>query len=93
MHAQRVQHRAENVANSLRRFGTGVQPNFWPRLHQLRMPVTLLVGDGDAKFQGIAARIMAAVPQAKMVIIPGAGHNVHFEQPARFLEALEDANN
>lgn len=92
MHQQRVNHQANNVANSLRYMGTGAQPNYWPALSQLLVPVSLLVGQRDLKFQGLAAKLLAALPQAQLKIIEGVGHNIHFEAPVQFTEALNALN-
>ncbi|CAH0417818.1 2-succinyl-6-hydroxy-2,4-cyclohexadiene-1-carboxylate synthase [Periweissella ghanensis] len=92
MHQQRVNHQAKNVANSLRYMGTGAQPNYWPALAQLAVPVSLLVGQRDLKFQGLATKLLAAIPQAQLKIIDGVGHNIHFEAPIKFTEALNALN-
>jgi pimeloyl-ACP methyl ester carboxylesterase len=43
--------------------------------------VTLLVGERDAKFRGIAERMAERLPAARVVVIAGAGHAAHLEQP------------
>ena len=47
------------------------------------MPVTLIVGERDAKFRQIAAEMAAALPRARVETVPGAGHAVHLEAPER----------
>ena len=54
-------------------------PPLWERLGELAMPVTLVVGERDAKFRAIAER-MRAFPSAWSS--PGAGHAVQLEAPA-----------
>lgn len=93
MHNQRVNHQAVNVANSLRYMGTGAQPNYWPKLDQLKVPVTLLVGEHDAKFQIIAQKLSVKIPQSRLMIVSGVGHNIHFEAPQKFSEALNVITN
>lgn len=49
------------------------------RLHELRMPVTVIVGEEDTVVdpQAHSARLHAAVPGSRLVVVPGAGHMVH----------------
>ena len=58
-------------------------PPLWDRLGELTMPVTLVVGERDAKFRAIAERMGAPV-----VVVPGAGHAVHLEAPAAVAAAI-----
>ena len=76
-HADRLRRSAAAHAAQLRGLGTGVMPPLWERLGELAMPVTLVVGERDAKFRGIAERM--GFPA---VVVPGAGHAVHLEAPA-----------
>jgi len=46
------------------------------------VPVTLVVGERDAKFHAIAERMAAALPRPEIVVVPGAGHAAQLEQPA-----------
>ena len=43
--------------------------------------VTLMTGECDAKFSGIAARLANAIGHARVVRVPGAGHNLLLEAP------------
>ena len=54
----------------------------------LPMPVLLVAGQLDAKFAAIAERMAALIPDATLAVIAGAGHAVHLERPAEFLEVL-----
>jgi 2-succinyl-6-hydroxy-2,4-cyclohexadiene-1-carboxylate synthase len=78
------------LANSLHGMGTGAQPSLWDRLGELSMPVLLITGSEDAKFNAIAAEMNAAIPRAQRVIIPGASHTVHLEQPDQFDVAVTE---
>lgn len=86
---RRLQHEPIGLANSLRYFGTGYQPNLWPALPELSMPVTLIVGALDPKFQQISKQMQALIPQARRFVVPQAGHNVHLEQPQQYQTILE----
>ena len=75
-HEDRMRRSAAEHAAQLRGLGTGVMPSLWDRLGELAMPVTLVVGERDAKFRAIAERM--GFPT---VAVPGAGHAVHLESP------------
>lgn len=76
------------LAHSLRGMGTGVQPSLWERLGELSLPVLLLAGEEDAKFVAIARQMAEQIPQARLVIVPDAGHTIHLEQPGAWQAAL-----
>jgi len=84
LRAQRLHNRATGLANSLRGVGTGAQPALHERLPTLSLPVLLLAGELDGKFCQIARQMAGQIPQARLQIVPGAGHTIHLEQPARF---------
>jgi pimeloyl-ACP methyl ester carboxylesterase len=53
----------------------------WERLGELTLPVTLVVGERDAKFRALGERMTARLPDARLVVVPGAGHAVQLEAP------------
>jgi 2-succinyl-6-hydroxy-2,4-cyclohexadiene-1-carboxylate synthase len=80
--AERLTNTAANLAESLRRHGTGAQQPLWDRLATLRPPVLLLAGGADGKFSALARRMAAAIgPTARVVLLDGAGHAAHLERP------------
>jgi 2-succinyl-6-hydroxy-2,4-cyclohexadiene-1-carboxylate synthase len=85
---QRLNNRAEGLANSLRGVGTGVQPALHSRLPTLDIPVLLIAGDLDKKFCEIARQMAQLLPHAQLRIVAGAGHTVHLEQPATFVDLV-----
>jgi 2-succinyl-6-hydroxy-2,4-cyclohexadiene-1-carboxylate synthase len=87
--AARRQNTVEGLASSLRLAGTGTQEPLWARLHRLSMPVLVVAGASDAKFTALGRRLAEAIgANARLEVIPEAGHAVHLEQPARFLTAV-----
>ena len=59
-------------------------------LGRLRMPTFLIWGEGDGLFRLATARAMAAaLPNATLDVLPGAGHAVHIECPRRLAAALQ----
>ncbi len=88
LHCQRLQNREVGLANSLRGVGTGAQPALYAQLPALDLPVLLIAGALDAKFCSIARQMARDLPQATLHIIAGAGHTVHLEQPAVFVQLV-----
>jgi len=88
---QRITNTTEGLAASLRLAGTGRQDPLWERLPELQMPVLLVAGELDDKFDAIARRAAGAIgPNAELVLIPGAGHACHLERPDAFCLVLSD---
>jgi 2-succinyl-6-hydroxy-2,4-cyclohexadiene-1-carboxylate synthase len=80
--ADRRRNTPHGLARALRGLGTGALPSLWDRLPQLDVPVELIVGDRDQKFRATAERMAAALPDARVHVVAGAGHAVHLEEPA-----------
>ena len=86
---ERLGNSAVNLAASLRLAGTGAQEPLWGRLAGLDMPVLVTAGALDTKFVGIALRLAAELGRSTTVLVPGAGHTAHLEQPDRFWRVIE----
>jgi 2-succinyl-6-hydroxy-2,4-cyclohexadiene-1-carboxylate synthase len=87
-HADRLRNTPTGLARALRGLGTGALPSLWDRLDVLPMPVTLVVGEHDVKFRAIARQMASALPDAELVVVPGAGHAVHLEDPESVAAAI-----
>jgi 2-succinyl-6-hydroxy-2,4-cyclohexadiene-1-carboxylate synthase len=87
-HADRLRNTPAGLAAALRGLGTGVMPPLWDRLGELTMPVTLIVGERDAKFRAIAGRMAPAIRDCRVEVVDGAGHAAHLEQPEIAAAAL-----
>ncbi len=87
-HRDRLRSTPAGLARALRGLGTGALPSLWERLGEISIPVTLVAGERDEKFTEIARRMAATMPDACLVIVPGAGHAVHLEAPGRAAELL-----
>ncbi|ANK62102.1 2-succinyl-6-hydroxy-2,4-cyclohexadiene-1-carboxylate synthase [Loigolactobacillus backii] len=85
---QRLQQNPAGLALSLQQMGTGSQPNYWPALANFELPVHLIVGAADAKFQATTEKMLARLPNASRTVISNAGHNVHLEQSAAYLATV-----
>lgn len=85
--ADYLRHRPEDLAAVLRGLGTGEMASLWDRLSELLMPVTVLAGDRDAKFQEIAWRMIELLPDARLKIARG-GHRLPLESPTAVAAAI-----
>lgn len=72
----RLRNRADGLAASLRRCGTGAQEDLRPRLVSVLTPTFVVVGHEDAKFAAIARDL-----PGETHCIDGAGHTAHLERP------------
>jgi 2-succinyl-6-hydroxy-2,4-cyclohexadiene-1-carboxylate synthase len=93
VHEDRLRNTPAGLAAALRGLGTGALPSLWDRLHELSVPVILAVGERDEKFRAIAEQMAGRIAQARVVVVPGAGHAAHLEAPqavARLLSVPAD---
>jgi 2-succinyl-6-hydroxy-2,4-cyclohexadiene-1-carboxylate synthase len=85
---ERLANTVAGLQSSLRLAGSGAQDPLWDRLGALQMPVLLVTGSADRKFEGIAEQMAARIPDARHVVIPDAGHTAHLENPDAFLTTV-----
>jgi len=71
-------HRRE-IARSYVDWSLGRQQPLWDRLSEITIPVLWVAGEKDDKFLELAQRSVAALPQARLVVAPRAGHRVPWE--------------
>jgi 2-succinyl-6-hydroxy-2,4-cyclohexadiene-1-carboxylate synthase len=88
LRADRLRNTAERLSASLRATGTGTQEPLWDRLDAIECPVLVLVGEHDHKFTGLGRRLVDALADAELSVVPDAGHSVHLEQPEATVAAL-----
>lgn len=91
VHQDRLRSTTAGLAGALRGLGSGALPSVWARLGELSMPVVVVVGQRDEKFQAVGTRMLERLPRAEMVIVPDAGHAVHLEAPGRVAEIIAGA--
>lgn len=91
VHADRTRSTPEGLAAALRGLGTGTLPSLWEQLGEIAVPVSLIAGERDAKFRGIAERMATGLPDARVSVAPGAGHAVHLEAPGFVAAAIAAA--
>jgi len=76
------------LAAALRGLSTGAMQPLWDRLGELTMPAAVLVGERDAKFRALGERLAGGLPDAELVVVPGAGHGLPREAPGAIAEAI-----
>jgi 2-succinyl-6-hydroxy-2,4-cyclohexadiene-1-carboxylate synthase len=86
--SDRLRNSTAGLGRALRGLGTGALPSVWQRLAEVRIPVTLIVGERDEKFRAIASRMAGELPHGEVVVIPDAGHAPHLEAPALVARAI-----
>ena len=85
----RLRNTTQGLADSLRFAGTGTQESQWPKLHQLSMPVHLIVGELDEKFTSIAREMKPLISTSELTVVENAGHTVHLENPTTTAQLLD----
>ncbi|HET9070918.1 MAG TPA: alpha/beta fold hydrolase [Acidimicrobiales bacterium] len=79
----------EGLASSLRLAGAGRQEPLWDRLGAIEQPVLVVAGELDGAYLARAHRLVAAIgANARLAVIPGAGHACHLERPDAWLAAV-----
>lgn len=87
---ERLQQCELGLANSLRGMGTGVMPALWDRLAELRMPVILITGELDVKFERIAREMTASFKKVRHLSVNDVGHAIHVENPSKFATIIKE---
>jgi 2-succinyl-6-hydroxy-2,4-cyclohexadiene-1-carboxylate synthase len=77
-----------SLADVLRGVGAGAMEPLWDRLRELRMPVTIIAGERDGRYAAIGRRLAAALPDARLLVVPGAGHGLPREAPQAVAAAI-----
>jgi 2-succinyl-6-hydroxy-2,4-cyclohexadiene-1-carboxylate synthase len=77
------------LAAVLRGIGAGVMEPLWDRLGELgAMPVTIIAGERDGRYAALGRRLAGALPAARMLVVPGAGHGLPREAPQAVAAAI-----
>lgn len=86
---RRLQHDPRGLAHALRVLGLGAMPSTRSELRVVRASVELLAGEVDDKFVRLAESLLQEFPDARLSVVPGAGHNLLLERPRAVAEILE----
>lgn len=76
------------LANALAGFGTGSMSPVCDKLKQLSLPVLLLAGSADEKYQRLNNYMVKQLPNATSSSIE-AGHRVHLDNPDKFVSEIK----
>lgn len=77
------------IAAQLRSLGQGVQESLWGRLHDLEIPVTVVVGERDEKYVRLGSDMVEAIGgNATLDIVCGGGHALVETHPEAVTEIL-----
>ncbi|MGH2880402.1 MAG: alpha/beta fold hydrolase [Solirubrobacteraceae bacterium] len=89
--AEYLRNDPRQLAAVLRGLGTGEMASLWDRLGELLMPVVVLAGDRDSKFQEIAWRMIELLPDARLKLVKG-GHRLPIESPTAVVAAIRQSS-
>ena len=68
-----------------------VPADLWPQWRAIACPTLLVRGaESDVLSETTAKRMIDALPAARLVVVPGAGHTVPGDQPAAFQSLLRE---
>lgn len=75
-------HDASALADGLEQLSLARMPAWQAGLRRFPGRLDLVVGARDHKFCGLAQALLPRLPQGRLTVVPGAGHNVVLEAPA-----------
>jgi 2-succinyl-6-hydroxy-2,4-cyclohexadiene-1-carboxylate synthase len=77
------------LAAVLRGIGAGAMAPLWDRLAELDgIPATIIAGERDGRYAALGRRLAATLPDARLLIVPGAGHGLPREAPQAVAAAI-----
>ena len=86
--AARLTNTVDGLRSSLWLAGTGAQESLWSRLSGLGMPVALITGANDEKFNAITAQMAELLTDVRRYLISDAGHAAQLQQPAAVVATI-----
>ena len=87
---RRGAHDPTGLALAARHILTQHGPQVIESLGSITVPTLVLVGERDKPFLNAADYMASHIPDAKKVVLPGAGHAANIDQPHAFDRAVED---
>ncbi len=88
LYQRRKQQVPEELARALVGMSPAHQPNYWPELSTLTMPVSYICGQEDERYVCVARRVKQRLPSAGVHVFPDVGHRVHLEAPDAYIREL-----
>jgi pimeloyl-ACP methyl ester carboxylesterase len=86
----RLSHDPRLLATLLRSAGQGALEPVWDRLGELRCPVLLTAGEQDRRYASAAGRMAGEIRDARVKLVPNAGHAPQLEAPREFTALLRE---
>ncbi|MDD4050408.1 MAG: 2-succinyl-6-hydroxy-2,4-cyclohexadiene-1-carboxylate synthase [candidate division Zixibacteria bacterium] len=77
------------LAEVVVKLSPGRQSSLWDRVSAWNKPALIVAGELDEKYRAQATRLAGQMKRSSLQIVPGAGHIVHLENNAGFVEALK----
>jgi pimeloyl-ACP methyl ester carboxylesterase len=65
------------------------QPDQIAQMHTITCPTLVVVGEADQHFVPAARAMVDALPDARLVVVPDAGHSPQFESPDAYFAAID----
>jgi pimeloyl-ACP methyl ester carboxylesterase len=65
--------------------------NYWPQWRSIHCPTLLVLGEHGIFPPGHGEEIIKQLPEASLVTISKAGHDVHLDAPQAWVRALADS--
>jgi 2-succinyl-6-hydroxy-2,4-cyclohexadiene-1-carboxylate synthase len=87
----RLAHDPKGLSHALATVGLAEMPDCSSKLPTFHRPVTLLAGELDEKFSQLAHEMGTLLPNARVCILPGAGHDLLLERSDLVAAELEQA--
>jgi len=85
----RINNNPLGLANMLRAFSQGTMPPCYDILPLIEAKVLLLSGSLDQKYLSVNSYVHSLLKAADHIVIKDSGHNIHFEKPDKYIEALK----
>ncbi len=79
---------ATGLGWALRALSPARMPDYRSRLGELAMPVTLVVGELDVIYTGVADTMLDSLTNGDLVVVPDSGHNPTLEAPKEVADVL-----
>ncbi|MCB1743511.1 MAG: alpha/beta hydrolase [Gammaproteobacteria bacterium] len=85
-----LQRSAHGLAQAARGILSQVDSVAIDSLPNIKVPVLIIIGDGDTHYLQGSAYMAERIPNARNVVVPGAGHGVNIEQPEVVNQAMAE---
>jgi pimeloyl-ACP methyl ester carboxylesterase len=90
---QRLNHDPEGLGQAMLGLSLSRMPSYSADMGRVLVPVTLVSGALDRKFVELGMDLVSRLPNAKTVVVSGAGHNLPIERPDAVASAIVEGLN